>query len=329
MVANLRDRYARNASPPSPGPKNVPRLPLSVSNLATRYDSTPNPPLSPGRSGARSPIEDRRHYISEQPLQMPSPSTSPYHRGETSTEPFPATHNTGTSLAGAYDHALRQQRVDRSHEMSLREHEHQLRLREQEINLKAKELELERARLLHAQALRSDAFLNSDGRYSAPSRQLVDSPSSSPVLQPHRLQSQSSTSLATPSHNATYNTSSSSRSPISPSSSKPIDHAPSCGCESCSIAKYRTEGRSQPSPRDLRPPEQPFALRPEKPKGWIRRLSMPVINATFSSDSKKGISSTSFAANSGYRNSMAFPDEDGRIRSDGGRNRSSTNLSRR
>ena len=66
-------------------------------------------------------------------------------------------------------------------------------------------------------------------------------------------------------------------------------HAPSCGCETCSVAKYRSPPTSQPL--DFRPPAKPLSLRPvEKSKpGWIRRLSMPVGNA-FNLDSKKGIS---------------------------------------
>jgi hypothetical protein len=67
-------------------------------------------------------------------------------------------------------------------------------------------------------------------------------------------------------------------------------HAPSCGCENCSIAKYRSPPPVQPL--DLRPPTKPLTLRPvEKSKpGWIRRLSVPVGNA-FSLDSKKGFGS--------------------------------------
>lgn len=135
-------------------------------------------------------------------MNMPTPTTPPYHRSIPSTEPFPVLHNTGTSSSGAYDRVQppRQHRVDQSQEISLREQDYQLRLREQEINLKAKELELEKARLLHARALRPDAgYLDPDSRYPAPpSRQLVESPSSSPVLRPHRLQSQSTTSLVPP-----------------------------------------------------------------------------------------------------------------------------------
>ena len=75
-------------------------------------------------------------------------------------------------------------------------------------------------------------------------------------------------------------------------------------------------------------------LRPEKPRGgWIRRLSMPVV-ANFSLDSKKNGSNTALPGGGGYRNSMAFAEEDGRLQmhadlAGGIRNRSSTNVARR
>ena len=125
----------------------------------------------------------------------------------------------------------------------------------------------------------------------------------------------------------------SSRQTSSQSSSPAAEHAPYCGCEVCSASKYKV--RDAPSPRDLRPPEPLIQLRPEKPKGgWIRRLSMPVINNAFSADTRKGVSSGGIAGGPGYRNSLAFAaDEDGRLRADsltgGARNRSTTNVARR
>ena len=120
--------------------------------------------------------------------------------------------------------------------------------------------------------------------------------------------------------------------PPSPSPSSPAEHAPYCGCNACSASKYRAPPAS--TARDNRPPEPPLVLRPEKPKGgWIRRLSMPVINGAFSSpDARKGVSGAGIAGGPGYRNSFAMADEDGRLRTDltgGIRNRSTTNLARR
>jgi hypothetical protein len=93
-------------------------------------------------------------------------------------------------------------------------------------------------------------------------------------------------------------------SPANDGRSLTADHAEFCGCDTCSASKYRI--RNPPSPHDMRPPEPPITLRPEKPKGWIRRLSMPVGNA-FSLDSKK--------SNPSLKTGMASPvDENGRIR---------------
>ena len=64
-------------------------------------------------------------------------------------------------------------------------------------------------------------------------------------------------------------------------------HAAYCGCESCSVNKYKEK-----------PPQtQPQAQRSEKSKGggWIRRLSMPVGNA-FNLDSKKHQSNNSMSS---------------------------------
>ena len=107
------------------------------------------------------------------------------------------------------------------------------------------------------------------------------------------------------------------------------DHPSSCPCEACLASKYRMRDPS-PSSRDLRPPEPPITLRPEKPKGWIRRLSMPVMGGAFSSDSKKGISNLAISNNSpvSFRNSLAATDETGRLRYDIPGNRSTTTLGR-
>ncbi|KAK7678579.1 hypothetical protein QCA50_018451 [Cerrena zonata] len=65
VVANLRDKYSRSSGPPSPGPKEVPRLPLSVSNLAHRYESSSNHSNSSQLNMPRSPTEERRRVSSD------------------------------------------------------------------------------------------------------------------------------------------------------------------------------------------------------------------------------------------------------------------------
>ncbi|KAF9532511.1 hypothetical protein CPB83DRAFT_625353 [Crepidotus variabilis] len=113
------------------------------------------------------------------------------------------------------------------------------------------------------------------------------------------------------------------------------DHAPSCGCETCSVSKYRSSGSG---PSDQRTPRQQPSLtsieskgqRSEKSKlgtGWIRRLSMPVGNA-FSSDSKKHQSNNSvgsaYALGSGI--SGGPPSRSGLFSLDSKRNLSTTAL---
>ena len=59
---------------------------------------------------------------------------------------------------------------------------------------------------------------------------------------------------------------------------------------------------------------------------------MPVMGNAFSLDSKKNGSPVGIAGGTGYRNSMAYVEEDGRLQTDitgGIRNRSTTNLARR
>lgn len=220
--------------------------------------------------------------------------------------------------------------------MEIHERERQLRLREQEIMESARELERQKRALKDAR--NGLSVENAYDRHREPitDRSQYESPSASPITRPQILQSQSSTHLAV--HNAeAYAHSNGSRTVVSAGSSPilPGEHAPYCGCESCSVSQYRTRDLS-PVNRNTRPVEPPIQLRPEKPKGWIRRLSMPVMGNAFSSgsDSKKGISSNQFK--DGYRSSLALPlpDEDGRLRHDLGltsgytRNRSSVNLAR-
>lgn len=211
-------------------------------------------------------------------------------------------------------------------ELEQQEKAKDLRERQQEIEIRTRELERDRARYLTSQ--------NGDG-FSTP--QPPRPISSNPNQQPQRRYSQfdspqpaisrsshsySTTHLIPPTSSSTYLPHSQSQPPSPGERTQPAnnDHADFCGCASCSATKYKT--RNAPSPHDMRPPEPPINLRPEKPKGWIRRLSMPMGNA-FSLDSKK--------SNQSLRNSVASPTgEDGRMRrsfEQGGiSNRSVTNL---
>jgi hypothetical protein len=194
----------------------------------------------------------------------------------------------------------------------------ELREREQEVETRVRELERDHIRLMNARE--EEGLADISGSRRNPESQLqplrprqqrspMDSGQATvhtgasnniPPLSPLRPRySNNTTYLTPPSTNSPQpstppnsrptfaHSSSSSRQSSRQREEKPL-HAPSCGCENCSIAKYRSPPPVQPL--DLRPPTKPLTLRPvEKSKpGWIRRLSVPVGNA-FSLESKKGI----------------------------------------
>jgi len=180
----------------------------------------------------------------------------------------------------------RQRRIDTVEELALQEREENLR--EQE-----RQLDMERARLASA---REAGYGSDTGRiprggnpYGMPRR----SESPGPMTSQQSLRPP----LAAPAY----------------------DHSPSCGCQRCSAQHYASSTPSLPrTRRDSAAPEQPpiykpeppIQLRPEKPKNWIRRMSMPVASLVSSNDKKSpGVSSAS-AQN--WTN-MALPEEDGRV----------------
>jgi hypothetical protein len=219
-------------------------------------------------------------------------------------------------------------------ELERREREFLLRQREREVDLRARELELERAKLLAESRGGGNFEAANDGYASDRAREYGRSPPSTPGIQGRF--SYSTTHLVPPAGSGSITgarvSSSSSQqsqqsrsqppSPI-PGSSPPNDHAPFCGCSQCSIEKYR----APPSPQaPVRPEQPPLQLRPEKPKNWMRRLSMPGVGAGFSLEgSTKKIaaalgspgSSTSSVvreALANNRHSMSFVQEDGKFR---------------
>ena len=229
--------------------------------------------------------------------------------------------------------AVRRQRIEELEELELREREHELRMKEREIEQRARELERERFQLLTARGGRTDGYVNDGTRATGgPRLSTTERPNLNNLQSRYPSSySQSATHLVPPSSSASSQAPSRqpSSQPSSPAS-QPADHAPYCGCEVCSASKYKSRD-SAASPRH--PVEPPIQLRPEKPKGgWIRRLSMPVMGNAFSLDSKKNGSPVGIAGGTGYRNSMAYVEEDGRLQTDitgGIRNRSTTNLARR
>lgn len=310
----------------------MPRLPLSVNDLASRYQPTDDP-ASPQRR-AVSPSEER----SPRTLEVHSPRPSPYGQEKSPDGgfirfPSPSTEANMEELArrrrlreqAEQEQKLNEQAlITRQIQLEIRTREQaeqeqklkDLALRSREMQLEIRTREHEQDRAQYFQSRNNDGYSNSSGedsfrmtestntshgqrRYSQ-----LDPPYSSPVMSRAR-HSYSATHLVPPSSSSSSHLpnpryQSQPPSPGDVTQSSPSGHADFCGCATCSASKYRV--RSTPSPHDLRPPEPPITLRPEKPKGWIRRLSMPVGNA-FSLDSKKSNSSL-----------KSPPGEDGRLR---------------
>ena len=243
--------------PASPPPRDIPRLPLSVAAIATKYQPESNNE-SAGSAGrqTRSPINDvpqrSRDPGSSSPLPQQFPSVTPS-RTEGLTD----------------DLARRRQRIEELEELERREHALELRAREREFTARQRE---------RAQTLRSRAL---DGYASDSSR------SNHPLLS-HKQQSQVSLQSQphTPTLSSNYSYSTTSLLPPGPSGPaspamqrvKNDAHRPDCQCPACTIARYAEKPlTAQPRPQGR-----------EKSKGgWMRRLSMPVVGNAFSSESKK------------------------------------------
>jgi hypothetical protein len=291
-------------------------LPLSVNNLASRY--RPIDDTSSSRRRVASPIDER---VSRS-LEVLSPRPTPYsqdHGHDSGYIRFPS-----PSTEANMEELTRRRR--QREESAQQEKEQPFRDRQQEIETRTRELERDRA--LFLQSRDGDAYSGVDHTARTARSNNIPEPQrrhtqfDSPPTSSQGRYSYSTSNLVPPSSSSTQFPHSRSQPPSSANEgqSSTADHADFCGCDTCSASKYRV--RNIPSPHDLRPPEPPINLRPEK--GWIRRLSMPVGNA-FSLDSKKSSPT--------LRNGLTSrAGEDGRMRSFeqvGNRNRSMTNLGKR
>ncbi|KAJ7650154.1 hypothetical protein FB45DRAFT_887106 [Roridomyces roridus] len=299
VVAAMRNRYSYTSGATSPAPKDVPRLPMSVTDLATLYQPADTTPLSP-RTRASSPPSPRAPMtpsLDRYPTRQVETGYSP--GGFNSARPS-ISNPTTPSRSFADDEAVRrraqEQRIDETAELDFLEKEQALREKERAIEMQARQLEQERANLRN---VRADGNQREgwDGGTASPKPQLrprerkTSFRNSSPLPRPQsQLDSRPPPNNPAHSYSTTHliPPASSQPFPSSPrSSTSSAEHAPYCGCETCSVAHYKSPSNRSPSPHDLRPPEKPFALRTEKPKGWIRRLSMPVaVGNAFSLDKK-------------------------------------------
>ncbi|KIJ67007.1 hypothetical protein HYDPIDRAFT_174282 [Hydnomerulius pinastri MD-312] len=275
-VAALRHKYSRTVDISAQGPKDIPRLPMSVSEIASRYQPL-DEPMSPRRTA--SPITDRFPPFTETPTRQ-------------TTRDMPI---------GDDELRRRKQRIEELAELEFKEKEYELRQRERELNQRTRDLERDRMQFLGSRPDINNASDGPKGPRNSPFHHKRGSQSVSHLIPPSTGTLVTSPPLPRPG---------SSHSPSRSQPSTPLpskDHAPFCGCDTCSVNKYKSVDVS-PSPRDLRPPEPPILLRPEKPRGWIRRLSMPSVNVAFSLDAKKNASAVSLKAG------LPLPAENGRLR---------------
>ncbi|KIJ13470.1 hypothetical protein PAXINDRAFT_117227 [Paxillus involutus ATCC 200175] len=276
-VAALRNRYSRTIETPAQGPKDIPRLPMSVSEIATRYRPV-DELMSPQRTA--SPITDRF------PLPMETPARQ-------TTRDMPIDDN---------ELRRRKQRIEELTGLELKEKEFALRQRERELDQRTRDFERDRLQFLTSRP-DPNATDGPKGPRNSPFQHKRGSQSVSHINPPSSTGSTLVASPPLPRPSTSHSPTRSQPSTLLPSK----DHAPFCGCGTCSVSKYKSADVT-PSPHDLRPPEPPFLLRPEKPKGWIRRLSMPSVNAAFSLDGKKNASAVSL------KSWHPLPTESGRLR---------------
>ncbi|THV07380.1 hypothetical protein K435DRAFT_959959 [Dendrothele bispora CBS 962.96] len=306
VVAAMRDRYSRNSGASSPPPREVPRLPLSVNDLATRYDR----PASPRSPNGSRPLPSIDSYRQADASRRDSSSPPGAYRSPQQTALSPNITPTPEDESAA--RRRRQQHVDKMAELEIREKEQALRIREQEIQMRATELERERMNLLNISRSPNDNGF-SPARTHSPVAEEPDDPPlnprerrlsfqqqqpSPPVVRPrvHSQYSASATHLAPPrsasrigeNEDSDYGRRSPSRDPSFGSTS---NHAAYCECDACTASK-RSYNSSLSSSQGMNAKEK------EKTKGWMRRLSMPIV-AGFEKKSNQGISNNSYSGKSG------------------------------
>ncbi|KAF6759959.1 hypothetical protein DFP72DRAFT_1166785 [Ephemerocybe angulata] len=364
VVAAMRDRYSSNPGSLSPTTRELPRIPLKVTDLAARYQAPDSPTFS--RPRAVSPPVSRQMSF---PLDHGLQKAEAHHHER-------KTHRPGSSSVSTSTPTIEEDVRRRRQESDLRERERELQDREKEIEARARELERDRAKLMTVH----EGISSSSGRavdedtvrppisplrprrislrkqLQRPLSQidLEESPEpprqqrpqfSNPPSTPQpsnyqgRYSGQTSPSLQSPSRSANgggggneHRDHRYSEESQSNTSSTATPHAPYCGCHACSASKY---GSSPNSSREqefgrsdggnaLRPPSSP-----DKPKGgWMRRLSMPGgLSSAFSMDGKRN--NSNYSLGSGVSSAaLGHQQKKGILSFDGRKNASATNLLR-
>lgn len=202
----------------------------------------------------------------------------------------------------------RRQQIDHLIQLEVQEKERDLNERALEMDERARELEKERLKLMNMLEIsRNDAQRDQFRNHLRPRlpslREQLQRPLSQmelDSLQPGSTSSNSNNSRAsrqthspscqkTPTSSPFHAQYEGEQSlPYREEHTSKIGHASYCGCETCSISKYKLAASpmvaQETQKSGIRPPLQ------KAKGGWMRRLSMPVVGSAFNLDSKRSAS---------------------------------------
>ena len=261
-----------------------PRTPVDKSERdRDRYRGSPES-VAPDRDFFVDRDKERYRYS-----ESPAMDHNRFHRNDRDPERYHVTRSRSPDTQHPGEPRLRdrQYRIEMVDELALQQRETNLRERE-------RQLDIERARLANAREGGYTSDTGSRSNYGG-----------NPYGMPRRSESPGPMT--------------SQQSLRPPPAASPHDHASNCGCQRCSAQHYASTPSLPRSRREsgaLEQPqthkaEPPTLLRPEKPKNWIRRMSMPVASLVSSNDKSQGGANNISGQN--WTN-MALPEADGRIK---------------
>ncbi|KAL1725415.1 hypothetical protein EV714DRAFT_255800, partial [Schizophyllum commune] len=319
QAAPIANRDPAQAGSTSPPPKEPIKIQTKVADLASRYKGA-DEPATPRSPRAASPTSSRPLPSQPFDIAIQARAAEAAFRTPTSEKPSPqfgaeALRSPPRSVPTTIEDA-RKDYVQQQQDPDIREKEQRLAQREREIEAKARALEREREELVNSQRERptqqregyderegwagvaprprrastASPYAASQGNYPSPP---------SPYAQPNRpISSYSTTQLAPPSGREDYRP----RSSEDYQAGRPYSQPPNDYTRGYPHSPTDSPRTPTDYPRPLSSTadygQQPFpsipaahrapignTIRPEKPKGWIRRLSMPVVGRSSSSQS--------------------------------------------
>lgn len=368
VVAAMRDRYSSNPGSTSPNSRELPRIPLSVNDLAARYQ----PPDSPTSSRTRAvspPVSRQLSFPVDQDIQK----LEDFHRERRTHRPGSSSISTSTPSTDADARRRRQESEYRAKERELHE-------RERAIEARTRELEKDRANLkLMTVPEGSSGLIGSmatDDAARPPisplrprrvslrkqlqrplSQMELDDPHEPPVQQRSQISSNLSTSPGGK-HAGRYGVDQQSPPSSSPgrsgyggegreeyhrnrryseerqstASSAATPHAPYCGCQACSASKYGSSSSTSTRDQDPIRSAGANAIRPpnspDKPKGGWMRRLSMPGGLSSAFSTDAKRSGTSYALGSGVSSPASPQQKKGILSFDGRKNSSATNLLR-